>query len=296
MTESIAGTETGPYTDQGDRPHPGRGDDTESTTIPESDGAPDVAPTSSAELDGAIRMEVEAGAAAETVPGPGHVDRPLPLSTGLSIFFGVLAVVMVANAAGQIVALGIGLGGALGLALSIEARHRGHRIAGIVLGILGLIAVGGGVAWAVIGTASVDMRIEVLPGIVGLAVLVTGVMAARRGYERFLISAGTGGILLSVFVAGMVQGAAVPAMLAATASTVAAWDCGEQAINLGQQIGRQATTWRAELVHDGAGLVVGGLGVGLGLAFVTAGVSGLPLMGLTTLLAAAVVLAAGLYL
>lgn len=94
----------------------------------------------------------------------------------------------------------------------------------------------------------------------------------------------------------MVQDAAVALMLGATASTVAAWDCGEQAVNLGQQIGRQASTWRAELVHGGAGVLVGGVGVGVGMAFVTVGVTGLPLMGLTTLPAAAVVLRAGLYL
>lgn len=296
MAGSVDGTgpDSSPYGGQAGAPQgPGGGPD---PTPGNGAGSPDAGADASRGLDGAIRMEVEAGAAAETVPGPGHVDRPLPLSAGLSVLFGVLAILLVANSAGQVVATLIALGGGLGLALGIEARHRRHRLLGIVLGLLGVVGVGAGVAWAVIGTASVDLRIEVLPGIVGLALLVAGVMAAKRGYERFLISAGTGAILLTVFVAGMVEGAAKPAMLAATASTVAAWDCGEQGINLGQQIGRQATTWRAELVHGGAGLAVGVVGVVVGVAFVTLGVTGLPLMGLTTLLAAAVLLGAGLYL
>lgn len=296
MTESIPGTETGPYSGGDGGPTTGPGGGSYPASGTGRAGTPDAGAEGSTELEGAITLEVTAGAAAETVPGPGHVDRPLALSAGLSVLFGVLAILLVANSAGQVVALGIGLGGALGLGLGIEVRHRGHRLAGIVLCVLGLLGIGAGVAWAVIGTASVDLRIEVLPGIFGLALLVAGVMAAKRGYERFLISAGTGGILLTVFVAGMVNDAAVAAMLGAMASTVAAWDCGEQAVNLGQQIGRQAKTWRAELVHGGAGLLVGGVGVAVGIGFVTAGVSGLPLMGLITLLAAAVVLGAGLYL
>lgn len=240
--------------------------------------------------------QVEAGAAAETVLGPGHIARPLTLSSGLAVVSGVLAVLLVANAPGQVIALGIGLVGATVLAGGIEARHRGHQLLGIVLLTLGVVGVGAGVAWAVIGTQDVQHRLEILPGMLGLPVLVGGVSAAWRGHERLLVSVGTGAILFGVFVSGMVEDAPVWAMLAATAATVVAWDSSEQAINLGQQVGRQAQTRRAELVHVVAGVIVGGVGVAVALGFVTVGVSGLPLMGLTTLLAAAVVLAAGLYL
>lgn len=192
MAGTVEGPDSKPYGEQGGGTRQGSGGDP-APTAGNGAGSPDAGADASTGLDGAIRIEVESGAAAETVPGPGHVDRPLPLSAGLSVLFGVLAVALVANSAGQVVALVIGLGGGVGIALAVEARHRGHRLAGIVLGTLGVVGVGAGVAWAVIGTAGVDQRIEVLPGIVGLALLVAGVMAPKRGYERFLIGAGSGG-------------------------------------------------------------------------------------------------------
>lgn len=50
----------------------------------------------------------------------------------------------------------------------------------------------------------------------------------------------TGLLLLGVMVSGIVEEAPLAAMLAATAATDVAWNCGDQVINLGEQVARHA--------------------------------------------------------
>lgn len=259
--------------------------------------------TESGSVSGPMSTSVSStGPTPISVPAPGsqwgtvtgHIARPHIVSGGLSVLAGLLAILLVAPGSGQVAALGIALGGAAVLAVGVEVNHRGHRLVGIVLGTAGVVGVLAALGWGIAETQAVEQRVEILPGLVGIAVLVGGVTAFVRDYERWFVSTGAGLILMTVVVSGLVEDAPVTLMLAATAATYVAWDCGEQAINLGEQVGRQARTWRPELVHAGAGVVIGGMGVVLAIAFSTVGVSGLPLLGLTTLLAAAVVLAAAL--
>lgn len=229
-----------------------------------------------------------------TIPFVGHTDRPHTVSGGLSVLAGVMAVLFVAHGVGQMGALVIALGAAGVVAVGAGAAARGHRGVAIVLGAAGALGVATALGWAVVETQTVETRIEVLPGLVGIALLVGGVTAAVRGYERWFVSVGAGLVLATVVVSALVEHAPTAALLGATAATYVAWDCGEHAINLGEQVGRQARTWKTELVHGGAGVVVGGVGVVLAVVFSLLGVSGLPLLGLVTLLAAALVMVAAL--
>lgn len=236
------------------------------------------------------------GAAAHRSADAGYVARPTAISSGLALGAGVLAVLLVATAPAQVSALGLTLGGTVGLVAGRELVARGYRRGGIALGLGGTLVVAAGLAWAINGTETVDDRIEVLPGLLGLAVLGAGVGAAPRGYERWFVSVGTAALLVTVIVSGMVEDAPVWALFAATAATYVAWDCGEQAINMAEQVGRQARTWEVELVHGSVAMVVALVGVVVALGFAAASMGSLPLLALTALLVGAIALAAGLFL
>lgn len=225
----------------------------------------------------------------------GHTARPLAVSGGLSVLAGLLAVLLVANGPAQVTAIGIALVGLAGIAVGVEVHHRDYPLVGALLTIGGVAGVLVALGWGVALTRAISSKLELLPGLVGLFVLVLGLVAVRPGYERWFVSAGTGVILVGVFFSGFVSGAATVALLAATAATVVAWDLGEQAVNLGEQLGRQARTWPVEVVHGSVGALVGGVGVVFAVGIGGAGIRGLPLVGLAMLLAAGVVLATALY-
>lgn len=123
----------------------------------------------------------------------------------------------------------------------------------------------------------------------GLAVL--GV-ALTRGSPA-LLGVGATVQFVGVLVGGL-AGAPPEPVLVAAAGTVVAWDVGENALTLGDQLGRAARTDRAEVVHAAASAAVAAVGSGLAyLAFV--GVDrGQPTLALVLLLLGAVLLAAAL--
>lgn len=84
-------------------------------------------------------------------------------------------------------------------------------------------------------------------------------------------------------------------LLASLAAAVVAWDAGEQAINLGEQLGRNARTWSVEVSHTAGTTAFGGLAIGAAMTIHRADVTGLPIESLLLLLAAAVVLMVALY-
>lgn len=88
-------------------------------------------------------------------------------------------------------------------------------------------------------------------GTVGVLLLGVGVVRSARR----LVTLGAGAMLLGAILAGY---AWVPpwAVLVSVAATVVAWDVAENAIGLGEQVGRQAETTRAELAHAGGSTAV----------------------------------------
>jgi hypothetical protein len=133
--------------------------------------------------------------------------------------------------------------------------------------------------------ALVLVPLAALVGAVGLLALVLGV---RRG-TRAAVTGGAAGLFVGVLIAG-VFGAPSELLLLATAATVVSWDVAENAVGLGNQLGREADTARAELVHAAASvaLAVSAATVGyLGFRF---GGTGNPITALVLLLVGAVVL------
>ena len=115
-------------------------------------------------------------------------------------------------------------------------------VAGSALSLLvGVVAVGATFAG---GSAAVV-------GVAGLGVLALGL---RRGDTRVL-TLGAAVLFGGVLLAGIFGAPPEPTLLAA-AATVVAWDVGEHAVGLGEQIGRHAETGRAELAHAAGSALV----------------------------------------
>jgi hypothetical protein len=221
--------------------------------------------------------------------------RPAPLSAALSVLAAAAAVALVATAPAQRLALLLVVAGLVPLAGGIELARRGHVLLGVVVGLLGIGAVGGGIGLGYLRLAGFTLVVELLPGLVGLAVLTLALGPVRQGRERLLLSAGTGLVFVTLLVSGVLYETDVRTLLAAGVLTVLSWDLAERAVNLGEQVGREARSYPVELVHGGATLAVGGVAVVLTQFIAGANVQGLPLLALAGLLAAAFTLLAALY-
>lgn len=113
---------------------------------------------------------------------------------------------------------------------------------------LAIVAGIGAVAFATIGGGGAGGGVALL-GVVLVA------FGATVG-ERWAVTAGSFVCFGGVLVAGL-AGAPPAPIVAGTVAAVAAWDLGENAINLGEHVGRNTPTRRAELAHATATTGVG---------------------------------------
>lgn len=123
----------------------------------------------------------------------------------------------------------------------------------------------------------------------GVALLGLGLLQGRRAP----LTAGAGLVFVGVLVhATTVTDPLLP--LVGAAASVVAWDVGEHAISLGEQLGREAPTRQASLTHAAASGLVGLATAGGAFVVYTATSRGQPLAALVLLLFAAVVLTSAL--
>jgi len=88
-------------------------------------------------------------------------------------------------------------------------------------------------------------------GVLAVALLAPGLV---RGQRRLVDLAAATLFVGAAVVA--VEGAPPVPLVVAGAAAVAAWDVGENAISVGEQLGRAADSRRAELVHAGATVAI----------------------------------------
>lgn len=108
---------------------------------------------------------------------------------------------------------------------------------------------------------------------VGIAVVAPAVIVGRRWAVNLGALFLLGGVAL-----GGAGDAPEPWVLTAAVAAVVAWDAGQNAIGLGEQLGREADTARAELAHTGATVAIGATtgGVAYVLYLVAGGQQPLP--------------------
>jgi hypothetical protein len=187
--------------------------------------------------------------------------RPRPLGAAIAVGCGALAVAYLGTES----AVRIGLAGQLFaiavLYVGAERLRDGHRFSGGALSLVSLpliLAVAPALA-AILGRP--EAAIDVVPGVVGVAVLGVGVRSLSHGGSRWLVKLGTGLVFVAGLLSVLLNEAGFGALLVVVVLAVIAWDAGETAINVGRQLGREASAWRIQMVHVGAtGLVgVGGI-------------------------------------
>lgn len=220
--------------------------------------------------------------------------RPALASGILSVMTAAIAVGLVATVAPQRLALLLTLVGLVPVAVGLELRQRGRTALGVVLVVVGTAVVAGAVALAAQSPLFVRI-VELVPGLVGLWVLALALGPVWPGRERVLLSLGAGLVLLSVLGAAVVYETTNQTLLLSGVLVVVAWDAAERAVNVGEQVGREARTVSPELLHSAATLGVGGVAIFATWLVESADVQGLPLVVLAGLLAAAFTLAVTLY-
>jgi hypothetical protein len=221
--------------------------------------------------------------------------RPTLLSSALSVFACVVALGTIATTVSQRLAILLAVAAAVPVWGGVELSHREHALAGIALALVGVASGIGAIIYLTTRTAAISPVIEVVPGVVGVYVLALALGPVWPDDERLLLSAGTGLMLLSVILSLAVYETNATGVVVAGIATILAWDLAEQAVNLGEQVGREPRTHWAELVHGTATAGVGVVAGGVVLLFVSIDVTGVPLAGLAGLLGASLMLTLALY-
>ncbi|PSP56644.1 hypothetical protein BRC82_01860 [Halobacteriales archaeon QS_1_67_19] len=145
-------------------------------------------------------------------------------------------------------------------------------------------------------TAAVSAAASGLASLPALAIGAIGVLGVLVGVIRGVrraVTLGAAGLLVAALLGGLTTPAwllLLPGVMAA----VLAWDLGEQAINVGEQLGRAADTTRLETTHAAASTVVAAGGAALGYGIFLVGSGGQAVTALVFLLLAAVVLTSAL--
>jgi len=124
---------------------------------------------------------------------------------------------------------------------------------------------------------------------IGVAVVAPGVVVGSRRLVHADALALVTGIVL-----GGTGDAPELWTLTATVAAVVAWDAGQNAISLGEQLGREADTARAEVAHATGTVAVGSLTAGVAYALYLGAGGNQPLSAVVLLLVAVVVLVGAL--
>lgn len=151
---------------------------------------------------------------------------------------------------------GIGL-----VAGGLALRRRDYAIAGSAVAILGAAACVAAVGLAATSAGDTSELLWTVPGVTGVVLLGLAVAPVRGSGSRWLVKTGAGAVFLSVVLAGLFRVAPLGTLLLAMVATVVSWDAGEHAIDVGRQLGRNASTWRLDVSHVGATAAVGVVGV-----------------------------------
>jgi len=138
---------------------------------------------------------------------------------------------------------------------------------------------------AVAGLAAAGVGSAAAAGAVGAALVVlTAALGERRGVDL-------GALVLfgAVLLAGT-GGARAGPLLAAMVATVVAWDAGDTAVSLGEQLGAEARTRRAALTRTGVSALVGAGGAAVGYGVFRLAGGGRPASALVVLLLGSVLI------
>lgn len=221
------------------------------------------------------------------------VNQPTLPSAGMALVVVLVVLLLLADGEASVAVLWeAGLLTLVVAASVLEETTPGLTLALQVAGALGALVV---VAVATRTVDSVVALVEVLPGMVGFVLVALAVFPRTGLGSRRLLKLGSGALLLTVLVSGVLRAATLDLLVVAALGSVLVWDVGEQAICLGEHLGRRASTRRLEVVHAVSGGLVAGVGALAALTVRDLGTPGLPLHSFLLLVVAVLAFAVALY-
>jgi hypothetical protein len=229
--------------------------------------------------------------------GASHVtlnDRPTRPSTALAVVLASLPLVLLVGAAAT-VPLAVAWTGVALVALGGALVGSGRAIGGGALAVTGLLTGLAAVAFAATSAGRFVQLLRLGPGVLGVLTVGVALTWRRLRWRRGLVKAGAGLVFVVVLVSGIVPETEVWPLLWAAAAVVLAWDVAENAISVGEHLGRDASTWRAEFGHAAPGGLFGVVSVGLVHLTAGADLASLSLPALVLVLLGVVFLIAALH-
>lgn len=222
------------------------------------------------------------------------VHGPAPLSAVVAVGVALAAVVLVVADAVRPALLVEAVALAL-CAAGVTLYRRSHGVVGACVTGVGVVGALAALPLAVELSSEVSVLVAFVPGAAGIAAVAAAVLPVTGSGSRGLLKAGAAGVFASVVLVGLFRGASLLPLLAGTAGAVLAWDAGEHAINVGEQLGRGADTARGELVHVGGSTVVAAGTVLVGSLLDGVALLSLSFPALVLVLIAAILLTAALH-
>lgn len=165
--------------------------------------------------------------------------------------------------------------------MSVEVDHSPARLSSALGVISGLFAL---TTLIVSGNTLV-----LISGSFGMVALVVGI----RRRSRSTLALGGLGLLLGVVLVGLLGGPTIPLLIASIA-VVLSWDVSENAITVGERLGRAAETRQIEVVHIAGTTAVTALSAGIAFLVYQFSAGGESPVALVALLLAGVILTVGL--
>lgn len=147
------------------------------------------------------------------------------------------------------------------------------------------IAVAAGFGLLAVAATGVVVPVSAAVAGIGLVVLLVGLLLPSRR----LITNGAGIVLIGVLYAGY-TGAPAPPLLVAALAGVLAWDAASNAVSVGEQLGKESSTFRGEVVHVASSFLAGSVAVAIGYAVYLAAAGGQPVAAVFLLVVGAVAL------
>lgn len=196
--------------------------------------------------------------AAAPHPRPSVDHCPLPAGT---IAIGVAAIVLLilADTWNHRIPVIVTLGGVSTIAVGGEMWRRRHRMIATAVSLGGVAMLGIGFATAMTAIESISHRLILFLGVPGLALLGVALALPIGWYTRGVVMAGTGLVFGAVLTSGILNTVSLPFVVVTGTATILAWDAADHGVGLGKQVGRDARTWRASLVHLSMTALAGGV-------------------------------------
>jgi hypothetical protein len=187
--------------------------------------------------------------------------RPAMPSAAVAVALVVGVVVSLGAREAVLTTLAVQGGGLAAVGVGIASRRRGHRTLGTALAVAGVGAIVGGLTLFVDEPRALSYTLRFLPGLIGVPLLVGTLLPVRANGSRLVCKLGTGGVFLTVVLSGLFRAVGELHLLLVAVATIVAWDAADNAVSIGEHLGRAATAWRLQAIHTTGSAMVGLAGV-----------------------------------